>query len=143
MEYERGVSTIVSEILIISITFILTIIILNYGFQNLNGIQSGNIYLNGTYKINGNNITIEITYGTLPIPFYILILNNGNISKILINNMKNNVYNVTLGTQNIYVKLNNYVNSDKLTAGDTIVIGGIPENNIKGTTFMIIYENRV
>ncbi len=143
MKYEKGVSTVVAEILIISITFILTLLLLNYGLQSLSGLQSGNIYLSGTHTITGNNITIEITSGTLPTPFSIVFSKGNNVSKILVMSMNKNNYSATIGNFNISIEINNYAQSDKLTAGDTIVIRNLPENFVQGSTFMIIYNNRV
>ncbi|MCI4434243.1 MAG: archaellin/type IV pilin N-terminal domain-containing protein [Thermoplasmata archaeon] len=143
MTGEKGVSPIVGEILIISITFILTIIVLHYGFESLSGIQSGNIYLNGYVEHNVNETVISITSGTVPPPFSIEIIKGTNISMVNIYNFQKNIYNITLGGINFTIELKNYVNSNKLTAGDSIIIKGSSQNYISGSTFNIIYENRI
>ena len=140
---DQGVSAIVGEILIISITFILTILVLHYGIMSLTGIQSGNIYINGYVQNSGNNITVTITSGSVPLPFSLEIIRGSNVSLVNINNFQKNFYNATLGKINFTISIEKNINSDKLTAGDSIIIRNIPYSYIAGSVFNIIYDNRI
>ncbi len=146
---EKGVSPIVSEILLIIISTLLVSGVIFMGMNILN-----NSHLNGKidyleFMLNENkyNISLFVVSGNISVPFVIYITNFNNVSvKINIYDLSISNYSIDLYGKNLtmYIfSLNRYY----LTGGDYITFTNIfnllTQNEIIELHFIILYDNSV
>ncbi|MGC8992609.1 MAG: hypothetical protein ACP5JE_03505 [Thermoplasmata archaeon] len=146
---EKGVSPIVSEILLIIISTLLVTGIIFWGMDILNNSHiNGKInYMNFMLNENRYNISLIVVSGNISVPFVIYITNFNNVS------VKINIYDLSIlnYSLNLYGKnLTMYIfslNRYYLTGGDYITFINIysllTQNEINELHFIILYDNNI
>ncbi|MGC8663541.1 MAG: hypothetical protein ACP5SF_03230 [Thermoplasmata archaeon] len=141
-------SNIVGNMLMIIITFILTIAVLFYSLNVLDitpKINESN-YLSVMLDENGSNVSIVITQGSIGTSFKIELLSNTNILILVgtINTLNNFAYvNGTFNSSEISMKILDINHDHLLNAGNEIDLKNIYANLIVNFKLVIIYQNLV
>lgn len=142
---ERGVSSVIANILMILITFLLTIMILFYAFNvmSMNKVNSSNNYLYGLLNEQGKNVSVMITHGSIGAPFIIELKSNSYVFSGTVNSLKNTSVLNGYYQGNFSITVNDINHNYLLDAGDIISFNNLTAQQLSYFTLMIIYNNNV
>lgn len=142
---ERGVSSVIANILMILITFLLTIMVLFYAFDvmSMNRSNSSNNYLYGLLNEQGENVSVMITHGSIGTPFIIELKSNSYVFSGTVNSLKNISVLNGYYNGNFSIMINDINHNHLLDAGDIISFDNLTAQQLSYFTLMIIYNNNV
>lgn|GEM_PF-2624790 len=146
LKKELGVSSIIANILMILITFLLTIMVLFYAFNimSINRVNSSNNYLFGMLNENGNNVSVIITHGSIGTPFTIELSSNSYIFSYTLNMFKNvSIIKGSYNSTNFSIIIYDMNHNHLLDGGDIIYFNNLTAQELSQFRLMIIYNNNV
>jgi len=146
LKKEWGVSSVIANILMILITFLLTIMVLFYAFNimSINRVNSSNNYLFGMLNENGDNVSVIITHGSIGTPFTIELNSNSYIFSSTLNIFKNvSIINGSYNSTNFSIKIYDMNHNHLLDAGDIIYFNNLTAQELTQFKLMIIYNNNI